>query len=70
MRNFIRKILWAKSGKPVDEGQTITIDHVTDKFEIVIRSSSGVTIDQIRTLIQSRHEVIKMEHIDCIVYAK
>lgn len=67
---IFRKCFWIKTGQPVEPSQTITVDHVTDKFEIVVKSLEGVTIEDIRKLIQSKHELVKSVHIDSKVFVK
>jgi hypothetical protein len=49
-------------GTPVPEGKRVQPQGHVDRFIIDVESSSGVTADEIRDLIQSRRKVQKIVH--------
>ena len=51
-------------GKPLVEGKTYTLDHSVQKFEVVIRSMSGVGTQHLKDLIQKQFEVVKINEVD------
>jgi len=51
-------------GKPLVNGKTVTLDHSTQKFEIVVRSLRGVSTQTVKDLIQKSYEVINIKEID------
>jgi len=51
-------------GKPLVDGKTVQLDHSTQKIEVVIRSCSGVGLQDLKDLIQRRHEVVSIKEID------
>lgn len=55
-------------GKPLVEGKTVTLDHTVQKFEILIRSMSGVHASRLKDLIQKQFEVVKIKEVDSISY--
>jgi len=55
-------------GKPLVEGKTVTLDHTVQKFEILIRSMSGVHAQRLKDLIQKQFEVVKIKEVDSISY--
>lgn len=52
-------------GRPmVDKGQCITPGAHVDKFTISVASLNGVSAEQIKALIEGRHEVKTITHTD------
>jgi hypothetical protein len=51
-------------GKKLYDGQTVTLDHSVQKFEVVIRSMSGVAPQRLKDLIQKSFEVVRINEID------
>ena len=47
-------------GKPVAEGKTVFIDHMVQKFEVTIRSISGVGPETIKAKLQEKWEVVSV----------
>ena len=39
-------------GKPINAGQTVTVDHVVQTYKIVVRSLSGVHADVVKDHLQ------------------
>lgn len=56
------------NGRPVSDGETVTVDHNVQVFTVVVRSMSRVSPDTIKNLIQQRHEVVKIEETDSTLY--
>lgn len=52
------------NGTPVPSGHCITPDSTTDTFIVKVRSLGGVGIDQIKSLLQAKHEVLEVEHLE------
>jgi hypothetical protein len=48
-------------GGNLDNGQCVTVDHCVQTFTVTVRSMSGVSAQQIKDLIQKRHEVTHVE---------
>lgn len=57
-------------GKPMHDGQTVTLDHSVQKFEILVRSMSGVHAQRLKYLIQKEFEVCNIKEIDRTDYVK
>lgn len=55
-------------GKKLEDGQTVTLDHCVQKFEVIVRSMSGVHAGRLKDLIQKQFEVVKIKEIDSISY--
>ena len=51
-------------------GLTRTVDSVEQVFTIRIRSSHGVGVDDMRNLIQTKHEVLDIEQVDRKVFVQ
>ena len=48
-------------GSNPERGETISVDHSTKEFRIVIRSTSNVGIESMKDLIQQKFEVVEIE---------
>lgn len=55
-------------GKPIRDGQTVSSDHVVQKFTVTVRSLNMVGTDTIRDLIQKKFEVMDIECTGGTVY--
>jgi hypothetical protein len=48
-------------GKQVPNHSTMAIDHVEQVFTVRIKSSSGITSETVKNIIQSKHEVLDVK---------
>ena len=61
---MLTKYYYADGRPMVDRGQCITPGGHVDRLVINVASLNGVTAEQIKTLIESRHEVTSIHHTD------
>ena len=52
------------TGKPIDDGQTVVVDHYTQRFTVVIRSMSPIGEDTLKNIIQQKYEVVEIKQQD------
>jgi hypothetical protein len=51
-------------GRPLVDGETVTLDHSVQKFEIIVRSLNGIAPQKVKDLIQKSYEVVSAKEID------
>ena len=51
-------------GKPINAGQTVTVDHVVQTYKIVVRSLSGVHADVVKDHLQKKWEILDIACIE------
>ena len=51
-------------GKVMQDGQTVSLDHSVQKFEVIVRSCSGIGVQSLKDLIQRKYEVVSIEEKD------
>ena len=56
------------NGRPVGDGETVTMDHSVQVFTVVVRSMSRIGPDTLKNLIQQKYEVVKVEETDSTIY--
>lgn len=47
-------------GRPIGQGDTVSVDHSVQDFHVQIRSLSGISTDTLKNLIQTRYEVTRI----------
>ena len=57
-------------GQKPRDGQTCTVDNVTQTFTVSIRSLSGVSPDDVKNLLQQRWEVTNITQTDEIAVVR
>jgi hypothetical protein len=58
------------NGKPIQDGQTVTVDHTVHTFTIQICSMGIVDADVLKRLIQQKYEVIDIAKTDETSYVR
>jgi len=56
------------NGRPVGDGETVTVDHSVQVFTVVVRSMSHIGPETLKNLIQQKYEVVKVEETDSTLY--
>lgn len=56
------------NGRPVRDGETVTVDHSIQTITVKIRSMGVVDTDIVRNLLQQRYEVLSIEKDDVTLF--
>ncbi len=57
-------------GKPIDNGQTCTVDNVVQEFKIRIRSLGGLSPNAVKDQLQKMWEVLGVVEVECVAYVR
>ena len=55
-------------GGKLEEGQTVTVDHVVQSFTVVVRSMNGVDNQTLKNLLQQKWEIVSLKENDRTEY--
>lgn len=63
--NYVRQ-----DGTPVPGNACIQVDNITTTFTVTLRSLGSIGVDQLRSLLQTKHEVVQIEHVSSTVVVR